>query len=70
MSAVTKQGHQIAALSFCRRQTVTAAAHRCYAFAPSAVVGVLKGYDQLLNLVLDEAVEYLRGAGPPQHLPL
>jgi U6 snRNA-associated Sm-like protein LSm7 len=27
----------------------------------SAVVGVLKGYDQLLNLVLDEAVEYLRG---------
>ena len=27
----------------------------------SAVSGVLKGYDQLLNLVLDEAVEYLRG---------
>lgn len=26
-----------------------------------AVSGVLKGYDQLLNLVLDEAVEYLRG---------
>lgn len=26
-----------------------------------AVVGVLKGYDQLMNLVLDEAVEYLRG---------
>jgi small nuclear ribonucleoprotein (snRNP)-like protein len=25
------------------------------------VVGVLKGYDQLMNLVLDEAVEYLRG---------
>jgi U6 snRNA-associated Sm-like protein LSm7 len=24
-------------------------------------VGVLKGYDQLLNLVLDEAVEFLRG---------
>ena len=24
--------------------------------------GVLKGYDQLVNLVLDEAVEYLRGA--------
>lgn len=23
--------------------------------------GVLKGYDQLLNLVLDETVEYLRG---------
>ncbi len=27
-----------------------------------AVVGILKGYDQLLNLVLDEAIEYLRGA--------
>ena len=26
-----------------------------------AVIGVLKGYDQLLNLVLDEATEYLRG---------
>jgi hypothetical protein len=25
------------------------------------VSGVLKGYDQLLNVVLDEAVEYLRG---------
>ncbi|KNA10235.1 hypothetical protein SOVF_146340 [Spinacia oleracea] len=25
------------------------------------VTGTLKGYDQLLNLVLDEAVEYLRG---------
>lgn len=24
------------------------------------VAGVLKGYDQLLNLVLDDAVEYLR----------
>lgn len=27
-----------------------------------AVTGVLKGYDQLLNLVLDETLEYLRGA--------
>ena len=27
-----------------------------------AVEGVLKGYDQLLNLVLDETVEYARGA--------
>ena len=26
------------------------------------VTGTLKGYDQLLNLVLDEAVEFLRGA--------
>ena len=26
-----------------------------------AVSGVLKGYDQLLNVVLDETVEYLRG---------
>ena len=25
------------------------------------VTGTLKGYDQLLNLVLDEAVEYERG---------
>ena len=26
-----------------------------------AVSGVLKGYDQLLNVVLDDAVEYVRG---------
>lgn len=26
-----------------------------------SVTGTLKGYDQLLNLVLDEAVEFLRG---------
>jgi hypothetical protein len=25
------------------------------------VVGTLKGYDQLINLVLDNATEYLRG---------
>ena len=25
------------------------------------VLGVLKGYDQLLNLVLDETTEFLRG---------
>lgn len=25
------------------------------------MTGTLKGYDQLLNLVLDEAVEFLRG---------
>ncbi|KAG7670789.1 hypothetical protein Ndes2526B_g01457 [Nannochloris sp. 'desiccata'] len=30
------------------------------------VVGTLKGYDQLLNLVLDEATEYLRD--PEDHL--
>ena len=29
-----------------------------------AVEGVLKGYDQLLNLVLDETVEYARGEAP------
>lgn len=42
---------------------------RFFALQPTItpVSGVLKGYDQLLNLVLDEAVEYLRGeqsAGP------
>ena len=26
------------------------------------MTGTLKGYDQLLNLVLDEAVEFLRGS--------
>lgn len=31
-------------------------------YLPCAVVGVLKGYDPLVNLVLDDAVEYLRGA--------
>ena len=25
------------------------------------IVGVLKGYDELVNLVLDDADEYLRG---------
>lgn len=30
-------------------------------FSFSTVTGTLKGYDQLLNLVLDEAVEFLRG---------
>ena len=40
------------------------------------VVGTLKGYDQLLNIVLDEAVENLRGAyigeslGSPSSPPL
>ena len=37
----------------------------CCVLAPSvsllAVVGLLKGYDHLVNLVLDEAVEYMRG---------
>lgn len=28
---------------------------------PAAVQGTLKGYDQLLNLVMDETIEYLRG---------
>jgi len=28
------------------------------------VTGNLKGYDQLLNLVLDDTLEYLRGALP------
>lgn len=27
--------------------------------------GVLKGYDQLLNIVLDEAIEYLRDPEDP-----
>lgn len=35
-------------------------------FPYDAVEGVLKGYDQLLNLVLDETVEYARGA-PRMH---
>ena len=30
-------------------------------FVEGAVTGTLKGYDQLLNLVLDEAIENLRG---------
>ncbi|CAL9004015.1 unnamed protein product, partial [Prunus brigantina] len=29
------------------------------------VTGTLKGYDQLLNLVLDEAVEFLRDSDDP-----
>jgi hypothetical protein len=41
------------------------AAAACRALPPRLPVsGILKGYDQLLNVVLDDAVEYLRGAGP------
>jgi small nuclear ribonucleoprotein (snRNP)-like protein len=32
------------------------------------VEGVLKGYDPLLNLVLDETKEFLRGAAHPWKL--
>jgi len=32
--------------------------------APAAVIGVLRGYDPLVNLVLDECEEYLRGKQP------
>lgn len=35
--------------------------NRFPAACAAAVVGILKGYDQLLNLVLDEATEFLRG---------
>jgi small nuclear ribonucleoprotein (snRNP)-like protein len=31
---------------------------------PFLVTGVLKGYDQLLNLVLDEVVETIQGMQP------
>ncbi len=34
-----------------------------------AVVGTLKGYDQLLNMVLDETSEYLRGEKQPCTVP-
>lgn len=27
-------------------------------------VGLLKGFDQLVNIVLDDAIEYMRGAYP------
>ena len=30
-------------------------------FLPSLATGTLKGYDQLLNLVLDNTVEHMRG---------
>ena len=34
-------------------------------FRAAAVVGTLKGFDQLLNLVLDECQEYLRDPDDP-----
>ena len=40
-------------------------AYPLYPALPLAVVGLLKGYDQLINLVLDECVEYLRGEFKP-----
>lgn len=36
-----------------------------FLFSLSTVVGILKGYDQLLNMVLDETVEYLRDSDDP-----
>ena len=33
----------------------------CVLFFSVSVTGTLKGYDQLVNLVLDEAVEHERG---------
>ena len=47
----------------CGPLTLINALECCAKSAPpaTAVTGVLKGYDQLLNLVLDETVEYLRG---------
>lgn len=48
--------------SRCPRQISATAMPEMPAAWP-AVSGVLKGYDQLLNLVVDEAVEYLRGEG-------
>jgi small nuclear ribonucleoprotein (snRNP)-like protein len=34
-----------------------------------AVIGTLKGYDQLMNLVLDEVKEALTGMYAPYHTP-
>ena len=33
------------------------------------VTGTLQGFDALVNLVLDDCVEYLRGARPPARSP-
>ena len=33
----------------------------CVIILSSLATGILKGYDQLLNLVLDNTVEYMRG---------
>lgn len=38
-------------------------------FGIVAVVGTLKGYDQLMNLVLDDVKELLRGKSILHHLP-
>ncbi|KAF3675575.1 Sm-like protein LSM7 [Capsicum annuum] len=52
---------------FCRKETVLDLAKfvdkgvQVKLTGGRQVVGTLKGYDQLLNLVLDEAVEHLRG---------
>lgn len=35
--------------------------HRCCYFVILVVVGILKGYDPLVNLVLDETKEFIRG---------
>ena len=51
----------------CRTHTYT---HPPRCFLPLAVSGSLKGYDQLLNLVLDDAHEALRGVLCPTVLAL
>ena len=38
-------------------------------FGENLATGVLKGYDALMNLVLDEVEELLRGEGPFYFFP-
>ena len=46
-------------------QTIKSAANK----SPSTVTGTLKGYDQLMNLVLDDVREHTRGEHPIESLP-
>ena len=56
-------------MSLCYRHTIhgcslictSLTVHILMLFLPSLATGILKGYDQLLNLVLDNTVEYMRG---------
>lgn len=59
--------HKVVQAPLCSKRPLCLAALPCAVLLCAAVTGVLKGYDQLLNLVLDDAVEYLRGELDAQH---
>ncbi|CAK9206635.1 unnamed protein product [Sphagnum troendelagicum] len=62
---VRKKGNSSGFVKVCGQRSVGEAHWRSGSLGGWQVTGTLKGYDQLLNLVLDEAVENLRDQDDP-----